>query len=303
MNEEQLKRIIESVLFASGQPVDMKKFMEVFPEEGHPGEEAIKQALETLKQDYQGNSIELKQVSSGFRFQVRQDYADWVARLHEERPARYSRATLETLALIAYRQPITRAEIEEVRGVSVSSQIIKSLMEREWIRVVGHRDVPGKPALYATTKTFLDYFNLKSLEELPPLADLRDIDSINAELDLQIPGLEPETSQPAEDVEQASAEISDETSADEVNEETESEESTADSSAQVVVEEDFDEADDDSEEPVVEAEEDSADTSTEEVAEEDADEADDDSTDSEDNEQAANEDSMLMEASAPEVLH
>ena len=118
---------------------------------------------------------------------MRDDYSSYVAKLFEERPARYSRATLETLALIAYRQPITRAEIEEVRGVGVSSQIIKTMIERDWIRVIGHRDVPGKPALYATTKAFLDYFNLKSLTELPALADLRDIDAINAELDLQVP--------------------------------------------------------------------------------------------------------------------
>lgn len=190
MNQEELKRIIEAALFSAGQPLDMERLMSLFPEDAHPGKDAIQQALASLQDDYSSNtSLELKEVSSGFRFQVRDDYSRWVAKLFEERPARYSRATLETLALIAYRQPITRAEIEEVRGVSVSSQIIKTLLEREWIRVVGHRDVPGKPSLYATTKIFLDYFNLKSLDELPPLAELRDIDTINAELDLQIPGV------------------------------------------------------------------------------------------------------------------
>jgi segregation and condensation protein B len=161
--------------------------MSLFPEESSPDRDMIKQAIARIQDECANRSIELKEVGSGYRFQVKQDYAQWSAKLWEERPARYSRATLETLALIAYRQPITRGEIEEVRGVSVSSQIIKSLMERDWIKVVGHRDVPGKPALYATTKEFLDYFNLKSLEELPSLAELRDIDTINAELELSMP--------------------------------------------------------------------------------------------------------------------
>lgn len=290
MNEEQLKRVIESILFASNQPVDLKKLMEVFPEDAHPGEQAINQALEQLKQDYQGNSIELKHVSSGFRFQVRQDYADWVARLHEERPARYSRATLETMALIAYRQPITRAEIEEVRGVSVSSQIIKTLMEREWIRVVGHRDVPGKPALYATTKIFLDYFNLKSLDELPPLAELRDIDSINAELDLQIPGLESEDPQQAEHAEQTS-DVSNDDSKDAA---------MADSDEEAIVDSD--------EEAVFDSDETSVENSEQAVQQSAGNDADAEAyeagmTVNEDDDQAANEDSMVLEAATPEVLH
>ena len=175
--------------------------MSLFPEDKHPGKDAIKNALAALQKQYlEHTSLELKEVSTGFRFQVRDDYSSWVAKLFEERPARYSRATLETLALITYRQPITRAEIEEVRGVSVSSQIIKTMIERDWIRVVGHRDVPGKPALYATTKGFLDYFNLKSLNELPALADLRDIDAINAELDLQMPNIPSVPTANSEDV-------------------------------------------------------------------------------------------------------
>lgn len=206
MNEVELKRIIEAVLFSSDEPMDMKRLMGLFPEDGHPGRDAIKAALESIKEDCEDRSIELKEVKSGFRFQVRQTYADWIAKLWEEKPARYSRAAMETIALIAYRQPITRAEIEEVRGVSVSTQIIKTLVERDWVKVVGHRDVPGKPALYATTKNFLDYFNLKSLEDLPTLAEIRDIDSINAELDLSMPdnsdelvAEEPQSSEPASD--------------------------------------------------------------------------------------------------------
>lgn len=183
MTEQELKRIIESVLFAADEPVSIKQIQDVFGEDNAQETDAIKSAIAALQDDYADHSLELREVSSGYRFQVKQDYANWVSKLWEEKPARYSRATLETLALIAYRQPITRGEIEEIRGVSVSSQIIKTLQEREWIKVVGHRDVPGKPALYATTHEFLDYFNLKSLQDLPPLSELRDIDSINAELD------------------------------------------------------------------------------------------------------------------------
>jgi segregation and condensation protein B len=187
MNNEELKQIIEAVLFAADEPLNLDRLMNLFPEDSNPGRDAIKQTIAAIQDDCTHRSLELKEVGSGYRFQVKQDYAQWSAKLWEERPARYSRATLETLALIAYRQPITRGEIEEVRGVSVSSQIIKSLMERGWIKVVGHRDVPGKPALYATTREFLDYFNIKSLEELPSLAELRDIDAINAELVLTLP--------------------------------------------------------------------------------------------------------------------
>ena len=188
LTKKELMRILEAAIFSAGRTLNIDSLMDLFPYDKHPGKDALRDALTTLQEQYlEHSSLELKEVSSGFRFQVRDDYSSWVAKLFEERPARYSRATLETLSLIAYRQPITRAEIEEVRGVGVSSQIIKTMVERDWIRVIGHRDVPGKPALYATTKGFLDYFNLKSLTELPPLADLRDIDAINAELDLQVP--------------------------------------------------------------------------------------------------------------------
>ncbi|MEO5702587.1 MAG: SMC-Scp complex subunit ScpB [Gammaproteobacteria bacterium] len=189
MNAEQLKPIIEAALMAAGQPLNIERLQALFEEDQQPERVEVRKSLELLQQECAGRSIELKEVSSGFRFQVRQDYASWVARLWEERPARYSRALMETLALIAYRQPITRPEIEDIRGVAVSSQIIKTLHEREWIRVVGHRDVPGKPALYGTTHQFVDYFNMKSLDDLPTLAEMRDLDQINVELDLKMPGL------------------------------------------------------------------------------------------------------------------
>lgn len=220
LSATELMRVIEAALFSAGQTLNIDRLMDLFPYDKHPGKEAITEALNALKEQYLENtSLELKEVSSGFRFQVRDDYSRWVAKLFEERPARYSRATLETLSLIAYRQPITRAEIEEVRGVSVSSQIIKTMIERDWIRVIGHRDVPGKPALYATTKGFLDYFNLKSLTELPALADLRDIDAINAELDLKVtvvPSLGSE--EHAEELEQAAADESMASAADDESE-------------------------------------------------------------------------------------
>ncbi len=149
-----------------------------------PERSEIKTILEQIESSCEDRGFELKKVASGYRFQVRSELSEWIGRLWDEKPPRYSRALLETLSLIAYRQPITRGDIEEIRGVSVSTNIVRSLMEREWIRIVGHRDVPGRPAIFATTKTFLDYFNLKSLEELPPLAEIRDLGRINEELNL-----------------------------------------------------------------------------------------------------------------------
>jgi segregation and condensation protein B len=188
MSPEQLKSIIEAALHAAGEPVSVDRLLTLFTEEEIPSREQVREALATLREECDGRGVELVEVGSGFRFQVRRDLSRWVQRLWEEKPVRYSRALLETLALIAYRQPITRAEIEDIRGVSVSTNIMRSLQEREWVRVVGHRDVPGKPAMYATTRQFLDYFGLKGLGDLPPLAELRDIDKINEELDLEIPG-------------------------------------------------------------------------------------------------------------------
>lgn len=209
MNEKQLIKIIEAILFAADGPMSLNQLLALFEEHSDVDNSAIVLALESIKQDCHTRSIELREVASGYRFQVKQDYADWVSKLWEEKPAKYSKATMETLSLIAYRQPITRAEIEEVRGVSVSSHIIKSMTERNWVKVVGHRDVPGKPALYATTKEFLDYFNLKSLEDLPSLSEIRDIDTINAELNL---GLMDETLKPEEE-ENSAEPITDESQA------------------------------------------------------------------------------------------
>ena len=182
--QDQIKNIIEAALLASGQSLTIDRMLALFTDEPVPPmREQIHQALAKLDQEYSGRGIELRETGSGFRLQVLATLAPWIGKLWEERPQRYSRALLETLAIIAYRQPITRGEIENVRGVAVSSSIMKTLQEREWIRIVGHRDVPGKPGLYATTRHFLDHFNLKNLNDLPTLAELRDLDEISAELE------------------------------------------------------------------------------------------------------------------------
>ena len=183
MNPQQLKNIVEAALLASGEPLTVERIQALFLEHEMPAKDELSAALEDLMTQYAASGIELKEVGSGFRIQIKAEMAPWVSRLWEERPQRYSRATLETLALIAYRQPISRAEIENVRGVSVSTQIIKTLSDREWIRIVGHREVPGRPALYGTTRGFLDYFNLRSLEELPTLAEVRNLDDVARSLD------------------------------------------------------------------------------------------------------------------------
>lgn len=198
MSEISLENIVEATLFVAGKPMTAAQLREVFEENERPDAAQIIDAIEVLKVRYESTGLELVQVASGYRFQVRQRLSDWIARLSEERPQRYSRALLETLALITYRQPITRGEIEEIRGVAVSSNIVKTLLERQWIRVVGHRDVPGRPSMYATTRQFLDYFNLKSLDQLPPLAEVRDFESLTSELgfdDLLLPSDESSTSQ------------------------------------------------------------------------------------------------------------
>jgi len=184
MNNElpALKPIIEAALLAAGQPLTIAQLSELFDEGQRPSHTQLAQVLETLAADCAERGVELVEVASGFRYQVKHQVHAHVARLWTERQSRYSRALLETLALIAYRQPITRGEIEAVRGVAVSTQIIKTLEEREWIRVIGHRDVPGRPALYGTTRSFLDYFNLKSLDQLPTLAEIRDLDAMEPEL-------------------------------------------------------------------------------------------------------------------------
>jgi len=180
----QLKPIVEGALMAAGEAMKIARIQSLFEEYELPGSKILTETLQQIQKDCEGRGFELVEVASGWRFQVREDFAIWVNRLWEEKPQKYSRALLETLALIAYRQPITRGDIEEVRGVAVSTHIMKTLSEREWIKVIGHRDVPGRPALYATTRQFLDYFNIKSLEDLPTLDELKDIESLNASLEL-----------------------------------------------------------------------------------------------------------------------
>lgn len=174
-NAFQLSKVLEALLLAAPKPLSIERIADVLDEGMRPTSRQINAALEQLTKDSQERSYQLHKVASGFRLQVRTKYAPWVGRLSEERPQRYSRALLETLALIVYRQPITRGEIEDVRGVAISTQIIKSLLEREWIRVVGYKDVPGKPAMLATTKAFLDYFNLQGLDQLPNLSELQEL--------------------------------------------------------------------------------------------------------------------------------
>lgn len=200
MDNDQLKKIIEGALLASGRSLDIGHLQELFDIDQVPAKDQLLAVLEDIENECANRGYELTKTASGYRFQVRQELAPWINRLWEEKPKKYSRALLETLALIAYRQPLTRGDIEEIRGVSVSSEIVKTLLEREWVRVVGHRDVPGRPALYATTRDFLDYFNLKSLEDLPALSEIRDIDSIDPELSLQV--TEVQVSQTTEDAEE-----------------------------------------------------------------------------------------------------
>jgi segregation and condensation protein B len=180
-----VKRVLEGAILAADAPLDRDAMLVLFDENERPDKTALNEILTLLAEDYTGRGIELREVASGFRFQVRKEVGPWVSRLWQEKPARYSRAILETLALIAYRQPITRGEIEEIRGVSVNTQIIRTLLERNWVRVVGHRDVPGRPAMFATTRQFLDYFDLTSLEDLPPLSEIKDLDKMNEELQLE----------------------------------------------------------------------------------------------------------------------
>jgi len=182
MDPNLIRHIVEAALLAAPQPQTLAQLAGLFPEDEQAPPGAIEQAIAELREGCADRGVELVEVASGFRFQVKAEVHAWVARLWTERQAKYTRATLETLALIAYRQPITRGEIEQIRGVAVNTNTIKQLEEREWIRVVGHRDVPGKPALFGTTKAFLDYFGLKSLDELPPLAELKDIPELEPQL-------------------------------------------------------------------------------------------------------------------------
>lgn len=204
--DTELKNIIEAALLVAGQPLTVDKLLALFPEESRPAREEVREALKALEQDYARRGIELKQIDRAWRIQTREKYAAYVARLLEERPPRFSRALLETLAIIVYRQPVTRGEIEEIRGVSVSTDIIRALLARGWIREVGRREVPGRPALYGTTREFLEHFNLKSLDELPPLAALRSVEEIGAELDRRLGG-------PAADAEPSGGAVPDQAAA------------------------------------------------------------------------------------------
>ncbi|MEZ0123649.1 MAG: SMC-Scp complex subunit ScpB [Candidatus Reddybacter sp.] len=205
MNADQLRKIVEAALLAAGDSLDIPALQKLFDEEFVPERDELKAALEDIEADCRDRGYELKRTASGYRFQVKEKYGQWVGKLWEEKPKKYSRATLETLALIAYRQPLTRGDIEQVRGVAVSSDIIRTLHDRGWIRSVGHRDVPGRPALYATTRQFLDNFNLQSLEQLPPLSEIRELSSIDRELQFEEAlGKGDDTSEPVEELAEAS---------------------------------------------------------------------------------------------------
>jgi segregation and condensation protein B len=180
----ELSQIIEGAILAADKPLSIDHIIQLFPD-GEPSRAHVREAIEEIQTHCEGRGYQLKQVASGYRFQVHSEYGEWIGRLWDERAPRYTRALLETLALIAYKQPITRGDIEDIRGVAVSTNIIRTLLEREWIRVVGHRDVPGRPSIFATTKTFLDYFDLNSLDELPTLSEIKDLDKLNPELDLE----------------------------------------------------------------------------------------------------------------------
>lgn len=186
MTPEKMQTIIEAALMIAGQPLSINAIQKMFTDDERPENEDIKNALERISEHYQDSGVELRQVASGYRLQAKADLSPWLARLWEERPPRYSRAYMETLSIIAYKQPVTRAEIEDIRGVTVSSNIIKTLMEREWVRVIGQLDVPGKPSIYGTTKEFLNYFNLKSLKELPPLPEFKDLTAQDEKLQVQL---------------------------------------------------------------------------------------------------------------------
>ena len=187
MDQSEIKNVIEAALLGAGRPLSVDQLTALFGKRSAPDRKTMKEILAELASDYEGRGIELKEVASGYRVQIRSSMTDWLTPLWEERAPRYSRALMETLALIAYRQPITRGEIEEVRGVAVSTNIVRTLLERGWVRVVGHRDVPGKPAMFGTTKEFLDYFGLKKLDDLPPLSEIKDLEELNVELELPQP--------------------------------------------------------------------------------------------------------------------
>ena len=189
MDETKLSQIVEGLLLAAGKPLSLEQIADIFTEEERPDNASLQLVIDNIGSACEGRGFELKKVASGYRFQVRQSVGEWVGRLWDEKPQKYSRALMETLAIVAYRQPLTRGDIEKVRGVAVSTTIMRTLLDREWVRIVGHRDVPGRPAMFATTRQFLDYFNLASLDQLPPLSEIRDMEEINKELSFEEPEL------------------------------------------------------------------------------------------------------------------
>ena len=201
MDHNEIKHFVEAALLAAGRPLSIDQLQNLFDRHSEPEKSQLREAIGSLQEDYEDRGLTITEVASGFRTQIKASMADRLQKLWEERPPRYSRAFFETLALIAYRQPMTRGEIEEIRGVAVSTNIMRSLLERDWIRVVGHRDVPGRPAMFGTTRQFLDYFGLKKLDDLPPLADLSDWETLRVQLNL------PEVSE--DDAEPETAEITD----------------------------------------------------------------------------------------------
>ncbi len=203
MNEKYLQNVIEAALLAAGRPVSAPELRDLFDEFARPELAKVEAALAALATDYEGRGIALAEVASGWRIQVRADVSQPVSRLWQERPAKYSRALLETLALIAYRQPITRGEIEDIRGVAVNPNIIRTVLERGWVRVIGHRDVPGRPELLATTREFLDYFGLKTLDDLPTLAQLKDVETLGVQLEFDGPAAEPAAPPEASEVQES----------------------------------------------------------------------------------------------------
>lgn len=194
----ELKNIVEAALLAAESPLSVSALASLFPEDAKPSADQLKEVFEQLDRDYEGRGVELRRVGKGYRFQSREKYSPWLRKLSEGRPPRYSRAFLETLAIIAYRQPVTRGDIEEIRGVTVSSDIMRQLLDRDWVKEVGHRDVPGRPALLGTTQQFLEYFNLEALSDLPPLLERREASDIARELNLRLPLESRETDQDAE---------------------------------------------------------------------------------------------------------
>jgi segregation and condensation protein B len=269
MNEHDLKHIIEATLLAAGKPITTQQLMDLFEERERPTPEFFTTAIGMLIADYENRGIELVEVASGWRIQVRPKAAEVVSRLWSERPAKYSRAFLETLALIAYRQPITRSEIEEIRGVSISSTIMRTLQERGWIRTVGHREVPGRPELLGTTREFLDYFGLRSLDQLPTLAELKDLDTIGVQLEL--PADQPQATAEASAEGEAAASTEEGTATEETVASSEAAESTGETEATAEVA-----ANADADVEVEEAEADE-DAESETVAEADSDDVDADS--------------------------